>query len=402
MAIHGSSPGQATGLRAVVIGALQFAKLLTGPAKLPPNHDVLFVASPSDITTPSEQGLISLYLHPLYLACQDLGLSSLVVLHPNVGKMSEKSLYQIESFPRIKLPRILRATSLAILRGRFWWKSLEQELREVVRNESPSWRDVLFSISPKLVIGIGLTDDICKAAHDAQIPTIEVQHGFFVEMPRYWQRYFPDYFLSWDPESQGKAVAAGLESIVGGHPFDFVDSVSSGRVTLNSPPVCCVTISWDERETADSFGSMTHGVLKAAKEFQSTGVTLVIRLHPVMAQLPWRKAKRYVKALKKLLPGAIIENPRKVALLDSIIACDFGLTESSSTAIDFALLGKATVVINEKAREALLQTVRARGLPEDSIRANAGIIGLPYAISSEAMVRSGPNLKLMLSKLLPR
>jgi hypothetical protein len=400
LAINASSVGQGLRFRSILIGAFQFAKLLLGSTRFPTSHDVLFVASPSDITTPSNQGLVSQYLHPLYLACQDLGLSSLVLIRPNLGRVSGKSVYRTAPFPRVRLHKILRTLGRSILVGKFRWKILEQELREVVRSESPTWRDVLKGVSPRLVIGIGLPDDLCKSSREAGIPTIEVQHGFFAEAPPYWRDYFPDFFFSWDISSAEKISKVGLRPIVLGHPFEYQELLGANDKGGSSPLVCCVTLSWGEEGTADRFGSLSPAVLKAARKLQASGVSLLVRIHPVISKFHWLKYSLYVNEIRSLLPRAIIHNPMQVPLLKTVSESDFALTEWSSMAFDFALMGKATIVLNKEWRESISRAVMMCGLPEALILADERLEAIPIGIASRVEARSSSNLKSTISRIL--
>lgn len=293
-----------------------------------------------------------------------------------------------------------------ILRVIFLRKSrlarLGPELRQAIWSGSPSWDMVLRAVSPKLVIGIGLSDELCKSARALSIQTIEVQHGLFTAMPEYWRHYLPDYFFCWDTSSAEKASVAGLNSVVAGHPFDSLVELRTSGVKGNSSVVCCVGLSWGQEGAVDRFGSLSPSVLSAAKGFEASGAKLVLRLHPVMASLPNFKVRRYLREIRKALPEALIHNPFEVSLLESITASSFALTEESSIAFDFALLGKSTIVLNDKVRESLSRAVERRGLREDLIQAANVTNVLPREIKHESPKDASPNLRLLLSGILDR
>jgi hypothetical protein len=352
-------------------------RMLATPTKIPSRHDILFVASPADITMPIPTGMASQYLHTIHLATEEMGLTSITVLRPNTGRVRGGSHYKIFSFPRIRTIVLFRMLFQLLVPGYKNAGNLWLELRERVRTNSPRWSDLLDQIKPKLVIGIGLTDELCDSARRASIPTIEVQHGFFEEMPAYWKQFLPDYFFCWDALTAEKASAAGLVPVISGHPFEHLANLRPLEPRMPFPSVCCVCLSWGDPNSIDTFGSLSPIVFETAKKLQSCGVKLVLRLHPVMSRLSILKSKTYANEIRRLLPGAIIQNPAQVSLQEAISSCNFALTDSSSTAFDFAILGKITLVANDQARSALSAALARYGLrsgtilscSEESIRA---------------------------------
>jgi hypothetical protein len=348
---------------------LQVVRFLATPTKIPSHHEVLYVASPCDISMPSENGLVSQYLQPFHQSIERMGFTSVTVLRPNTGPFRGVSRYRIHRFPRIRNRRLVgvlfRSFPSRYMSSRDIWR----EIRQKVRVNSPHWSDLLEQVRPKLVIGIGLTDEICEAARQASIPTIEVQHGFFEETLPYWKKTLPDYFFCWDDLSAEKAKAAGLRAVVSGHPFEHLVGSNSKISKTSRGTVCCVCLSWGDTNSVDKFGSLSPAVFDWAKEIQASGVELVLRLHPVMSRMSLLESKRYAAELRRLIPGSKIQNPANVSLPQAISACDFALTESSSTAFDFALLGKTTLVAHDKARAALSVALSRYGLPGDAIQA---------------------------------
>ena len=393
-------PGSA-GFRSFLTGLEQISTLILNPTKFPAKHDVLFVASLSDITVPSDKGFLSQYLHPYVLATQSLDLSSIVILRPNTsGRFAKRTAYKITLFPRISNLRLMRKILGAIFYGKALLGGVESKLRGAIRSESPTWDKVLRAVSPKLVIGIGLSDDLCESARALSIQTIEVQHGFFTEMPKYWKQHLPDYFFCWDTPSAAKASVAGLNSVVAGHPFDTLVASRKSSIQDSSSVVCCVGLSWDEKGTVDSFGSFSPALLSAAKSLEASGVKLVLRLHPVMSSLSNLKVRRYLREIRNLLPQALIHNPYEVSLLDSIAASSFALTEASSIAFEFALLGKSTVVLNDKARESLSRAVKRRGLSENLIQDLNETSELTREIKQQHPKSASPDLRFLLAEIL--
>lgn len=391
------------GFRSLLTGLEQILRVILNPTKLPTKHDILFVASLSDITVPSDKGFLSQYLHPYVLATQSLDLSSIFIVRPNTsGGLAKRTAYKITLFPRISNLRLMKTILRAIFYGKALLGGVESELRRAIRSGSPSWDEVLRAVSPKLVIGIGLSDDLCKSARALSIQTIEVQHGFFTEMPKYWKQYLPDYFFCWDTSSAAKASVAGLNSVVAGHPFDPLVASRELSIQASSSVVCCVGLSWDENGTVDSFGSFSPSLLSAAKGLEASGAKLVLRLHPVMSSLSNLKVRKYLREIRNLLPQALIHNPYEVSLLDTIAASSFALTESSSIAFDFALLGKSTIVLNDKARESLSRAIKGRGLSENLIQDIDETSELTREIKQQHPKGASPDLRFLLAEILKR
>lgn len=344
------------------------ADALIGPKGFPSAKDVLFIASPSDIVTPSETGLRSQHLDRFIFTIQQMGLGAVLVLRPNTGRIRGKTSYKVSSFPRLGILRFLGILSRGLMGGGLISGKRLEEVRDKLSASRPDWKMLLQHVSPRIVIGIGLSDDLCKAARELSIPTVEVQHGFFVDMPPYWQHSLPDYFFAWDYSSAEKATEAGHKGIVAGHPLDHERGPISSAAVRNGKPLCCVALSWDEQDTSDRFGSMSPEVLSAARHLQGLNVTLVVRLHPVMTQISALNLWRYKKEILRLLPNSIIHNPTRISLADTVSLCSFALTHSSSIAFDFAVSGKASIVIEEHAREALAAGVNRHGLPKALIK----------------------------------
>lgn len=378
------------------------ADTLIGPKGFPSVNEVLFIASPSDIVTPSATGLRSQHLDRFIFTIQEMGLRSVLVLRPNTGRIRGKSSYKVSSFPRLGILRFFGILGKGLMGGSLLSKKRLDEVRDKLSASRPGWKVLLQHVSPRIVIGIGLSDDLCKAARELSIPTVEVQHGFFVDMPAYWKHSLPDYFFAWDYSSAEKATEAGLKGIVAGHPLDHVGDPSRSAAVQNGKKFCCVALSWDEQNTSDRFGSMSPEVLSAARHLQDLNCTLVVRLHPVLTQISALNLWRYKKEIMRLLPNAIIHNPTRVSLADTVSLCSFALTQSSSIAFDFAVYGKASIVLDSDAREAIAAGVNRRGLPKALIKSMESLDQIGSGDAPIALREVPLNISELVSRVMNR
>ncbi len=338
-----------------------FFRSMTSRTAGPSCCEVLFVLSPADIATPSSGGIFSLQLDGLLQAATGLGMTTGFITRPEDPLPSEKSKYEVFPFPVFPLPKIILRLLLISLKFVFKRKHGSVSKDDLRSCFFPSWSSVLARSNPRLVIGIGLPDELCETSRRKGVPSAEVQHGMFDSFPRhYWSSNPPDYFLAWDSVSAKKARASHIASTVIGHPLALPPQIDykDGGAT----PLGCVALSWDWPGGAlDKRGSISPALAEASKWLQDFGYKLILRPHPVLATLPNFQWKRYVRTIRRIIPGSEVFNPLEWSWPEMIARCDFLLTHDSSSAFEFGIASKPSVVLDETARTQIQLSLESHG-----------------------------------------
>jgi hypothetical protein len=334
--------------------------------------NLLVVCSRADLATPSSFGLISDKLDPYIQHAMDEGWRVKVVFNPGSQNYNGQTPYDIVKYPWI----VLRGKFLTMVRFLF---------RGVIGRESltlgalksnwrqarcDSWAGVLEKLSPALVIGIGLMGELVEQSRMKGIPTVEVQHGLFQsgDLERYWSRSTPDMFFAWDSFSSEIARTRGMESFVTGHPIaeQFWKSSQQNQsmysATLERQQMICFSLSWEEEGTVDPFFTMKKELVILVDRVIKLGYVPVFRLHPVTSNN--RVLTLIMSAwLKRKWPLCVVNVPRNTSLSETVIDCIGMVTFSSSTALEFGVAGKPSLVLDADRRSTYINVFSSIGLP---------------------------------------
>lgn len=317
-----------------------------------PNCDVLFVASPSNFMEPSEAAYASDKLGPYIEGAQLNNVQFTTMLLPGTGSLGKSLPYRVYPFPRIPASLVFTATMKWVKStypGRQWSKP---RYTDHLRGHVPKWNQVLTSVRPKLIVGIGLRQDLLQAAKESNIATVEVQHGLATgESMRevYWPDLVPDFFFVWDKHTADMAEKVGIKAIVTGHPYLSTNGLEFER-NSHSQRAAAIAVTYEAKDSSDPFGCIPREVFDTAKQLLQEGYKLKFRLHPAFAG-----EKFFTSVLLRLwiwlhFPNSQIINPKRFTVRDVAMQTDFLLTRDSSLAFEFNLFGRKAVVTSGEAR----------------------------------------------------
>lgn len=332
--------------------------------------DVLFVASPSDFMerkgTVYTSDKLGTYIEGAKLADFKVG----IILLEGTGSLRRPAAFEVHSFPGIPVTFAF-AETFAWLKHSFVHRSgPTTSIRDHLRIYLPTWSQVLSVTRPKVVIGIGLRQDLLQAARDLKIPTIEVQHGIASAelMKAYWPELAPDTFFVWDNHTADLSEKAGMKAVVTGHPHLSTSSLESAQNSTCQKAVA-IALTYEAEDSVDPFGCFPSEVFAIAKELTRTGYALKFRLHPTLVG-----EKLVTSILLKVwillrFPKSKVLNPKRSSVRDFASQTDFLLTRESSLAFEFSLFGRKAIVTNDEARvvfrEHLGESFNARNLVPD-------------------------------------
>jgi hypothetical protein len=273
------------------------------------------------------------------------------VLLPGTGSLRRKTNFAVASFPRIPIssaPGILLSWLSKILNHSV---TDRPSLREHFRSYLPTWREVLSTMKPKIIIGIGLREEVLREAKSLGIYSVEVQHGLLTGdgMRMYWPKLAPDEFFVWDEHTAEIANGLGIPARVTGHPYlDISRTKTLGQSTAGNLAV--VALTYDLPHSADPFGCMPHDLFVLARKIYFEGYELIFRIHPtITGERPW-VAKMLGAWVLLHFPRAAISSPLKSPVPGLVEKSSFLITTDSSLAFEFGILSKVSLVLDDKAR----------------------------------------------------
>lgn len=223
---------------------------------------------------------------------------------------------------------------------------------------------VLKKSEARLVIGIGLTSDLCCVAKKYNVTTIEVLHGMgytFVpwgmnDRPR---ENLPDQIVAMDPVSKvsfSSLLARGVQVRQVVHPFynKILDAAYNiprewhfeGNPTAQN---VLITLQWGyDGEEPEFNGVLANGVFFEELEIlisKRQDKFWHFRLHPVHVKGGVSsKAQRYVSLLAARYPNVSWRTASTVPLASVASACDAHLTMCSMSCYEVAMYGVPSLV----------------------------------------------------------
>lgn len=317
-----------------------------------PGCDVLFIASPANFSEPQGEGnFISTQLNPFLVEAIAQGYRVHNVLLPGSGSLRRKTNFAVTSFPRIAIssaPGILLSWLCKIFNHSVADKP---SLREHFRSYLPTWKEVLLTMKPKILIGIGLREEVLREAKSLGIYSIEVQHGLLTGdwMKKYWPQLVPDVFFVWDEHTAEISNGLGIPARVTGHPYLEISRTTTFGQSA-SGNLAVVALAYDSPHTADPFGCMPLDLFVLARKIYLEGYELIFRIHPTIAgERPWVTQMLGVWVLLHFPRGAI-SNPLKSPVTGLAEKASFLITTGSSLAFEFGVLSKVSLVLDDEAR----------------------------------------------------
>jgi len=150
---------------------------------------------------------------------------------PGCNLTAEKSFHHCYSYEKLKLKEILinRLIKIKIFKKIFAKYLISPE------------EEILKKAKPKIVIGIGLSPEICAAAKSLKIPAWEIGHGFGYNAPIPWgwdikkDKYLPDGIFLYDIKSVNTfEQAKRLKVLLVNHPYYSTLANKSSKLALES------------------------------------------------------------------------------------------------------------------------------------------------------------------------
>lgn len=315
--------------------------------------DVLFVASPANFVERYGNTFTADKLHPFLTGAESANLLTHTVFLPGNGSFNGRSAFVVRPFPRISAYSALQiffAWLLPLSKRSVAPKPL---LGDHFESFQPSWRDVLLATKPKIVIGIGLREDLLKECKSLDIYSIEVQHGLLSGASMrdlYWPNLVPDMFFVWDEYTAEMASSSGIEATIVGHPYFANPKTQFPHSGQTKKPVA-VALAYDSTNSIDPFGSLPFEVWHIAKKLEGEGYRLRFRIHPVMSSERPIVTRLLRFWLRLKFRNFEVDDHKKSSVRQLAARTEFMVTLDSSLAYEFAILGKKAVVIDNEARQ---------------------------------------------------
>lgn len=228
-----------------------------------------------------------------------------------------------------------------------------------------AWLHLLEENSISALVGIGLSSASIDAARDLGIKTIEVQHGNLDQnsSKRYWQYSQPDILLSWDTWSSNQAEKFISDSRVIGHPINSEQSSTIAHSALqeSEDDNICVALQYKRLGyiVIPFISPEIFRLLRSENFFLKQ--KLLFRLHPIIDARPIRRFFLSM-SLRILFPKSPIHRPRDTSIEHTIAMSKALVTDTSSTAYEFGLMGKPSLVTNLISRENFVDLFNRSGL----------------------------------------
>ena len=316
---------------------------------------VLAVFSVSDINSPSLTGRVADKLDAYFEAGAEAGFTFTKALLPGETYWSKKSPY---SFVRLPYQTWFWIYSLVS----FILKNLHaKSLRNHVLSAKSKllcrmWAKLLESTSPKLVMGIGIPEELLLECKLRSIPSVEIQHGTL--NPGSFARYFPNYkpttLFCWNRHTVDLANSLGFDGQEVGHPISIfasqhLNSDSTNVIQSEMQSSFCVALSWKVTNSSDPFGTLHRELEEMINELVSAGHRPIFRLHPVTSSRLLRSI--FLKIwLRARWPESGLHDPRTTSLRDTARLSRFLVAYESAAAYEFGVLGKPSVLLKPESR----------------------------------------------------
>jgi hypothetical protein len=208
------------------------------------------------------------------------------------------------------------------------------------------------------------------------------------DAPTYWPSgVYPSHMLTWDKYSSRVATELGIHPFLIGHP-DAKLVAAPKRSNQDEEKYVCVSLGKLANDSEDPWGCFPRELCEAIDGLNRLGIGLLMRPHPTIAadNRTFRLLSRWIL---NRFGNLRIDNPRDVALSESISDSFLNLTWTSATWFEFALAGKSTIVLNEKYGEWFQEHAAETGIwgsgaspvrsvmPNDEYFDDIGYWGLP-------------------------
>lgn len=312
----------------------------------------LSVFSLANINSPSPDGMVADKLHAYFDKGEEAGMSFVKVLVPGENSWGTKTAYKFFPLPGQTTFWFLSLISFALKLLRLdWFRS--QILKMKSLHLRRCWSEVIETTKPDVIIGIGLPQELLDESNIRGIQSIEIQHGIIdaSTILRYWPSAKPTKFLCWDEHTVRLAKEEGLNAVNVGHPISLPDTeeVPPAKTIQGSisgdHEYFCVALSWGLPNSEDPFGTLHPDLVQLVDNLVSLGYVPLFRVHPVIGARPLTSflLKRWIEAR---WPKCPFHNPRLWSVRQSASACSFLVSHQSSTAYEFAVLGKPSIILD--------------------------------------------------------
>lgn len=340
---------------------------------------VLATFSRADLNSPSKQGLLADKMDVFFQSAKVSGVRFHHVLLPGESTWLLSTPYEFT-----RLPNSFKFWMFSMFSFVFRKVGLNQlrllSLQAKSRALSEGWNSLIQSTNSRAIVGIGIPQELIRLAKLKGLPCIEFQHGLFDRkgVEKYWPEFTPSHMFCWDEFSAQEIRSFGIEALVVGHPITFctesLSNIESTKLSIGkSGDLFCIALSYGERDGLGPSKSITDEVIAAINEARGEGFEPIFRLHPVVSR---HRFKRLLLQtwLKRNWKEARIDDPLRVSIADSASRSQFLLTSQSSSAFEFALLGKPSVVLDQSRAHNIQESIIRSGIENEFIFPSIGSV----------------------------
>jgi hypothetical protein len=225
-----------------------------------------------------------------------------------------------------------------------------------------AYESIFIRSQAKIVLGIGLTSDLCLAAKKYNITTIELLHGMgYTFIPWGWDvldvNKLPSKILTLDDVSKEAfkpLESKGVSIIKVPHPFykkinnpKYALPAEWNYIGRKDKKNILFTLQWGyDGDLSELSGILNNGIFYDELEFlikKRNDFFWHFRLHPV--QLNSNKTISYVRGLSEKYNNVDWEQSSAVPLMSVASVCDVHITMSSMSCYDVSVLGLPSLVL---------------------------------------------------------
>jgi hypothetical protein len=225
-----------------------------------------------------------------------------------------------------------------------------------------AYESIFIRSQAKIVLGIGLTSDLCLTAKKYNITTIELLHGMgYTFIPWGWDvldvNNLPSKILTLDDVSEETfkpLESKGISVIKVPHPFykkilnpKYAQPTEWSYIGRKDKKNIIFTLQWGyDGDVSELSGILNNGIFYDELELlikKRSDFFWHFRLHPV--QLNSNKTISYVKGLTEKYNNVDWEQSSAVPLMSVASVCDVHITMSSMSCYDVSILGLPSLVL---------------------------------------------------------
>jgi hypothetical protein len=326
---------------------------------------ILFSMSKGDVNSPKGDLLVADKLDALIQITQNRGFDFSTLIRDEKAQTLSRIAYR---------PTLNLRTSLSNLKEAFseFFANLERHpniilhrrnFRYVLRKSA--WKTVIRDNQITTLVGIGLDRSAIDAARDLGVQSIEVQHGAFGTegAKKHWGKYPPDVLLTWNFWFAGQARKFVEDVRVIGHPISqkFSQEQEEETTAVSDDIAVCVALQY-KRWGFFVLPNVGADLLEVLVQNASVNKErLIFRLHPIIDSRPVRKMLQ-IAFVRYRFPKSQIHEPQKTSLYESIKSSKALITEASSTAYEFGLLGRPSLILDMTQRAKFEELFVASGM----------------------------------------